>query len=329
MWDRILSYVYPTVHRVLDDGPTRSEIIALVPFDVTIGLKKQDTSVDVFALTEIVEDWLGNAFSNNTLGDDFARFTTVILEYQQPRFLLEDPRKLQTTYEASFDGVTVWTRTGDLVVPDETVVATIQTQAFIEDDELLLQALQSADASSGLGDAVTNVRASINSGGGDTPDDNSLDIIIIIAIVIAGLAFCLLGFALFMAWRHGKDRRGLKPLGSPDGAGATGDESDFGDSLPSKSRRASAAAKQATSPPKEIESGISGIYPESVISEDISTSLTAYYQSGMGGRERMGGNAGNNTLNDAASVSSMESYGYSLDGYANSIAPTNDKDEPY
>jgi hypothetical protein len=38
---------------------------------------------------------------------------------------------------------------------------------------------------------------------------------------------------------------------------------------------------------------------------------------------------GNNMLNDAASVSSMESYGYSLDGYTNSIAPTDAKDDPY
>lgn len=333
MWDRILSYVYPMVHRVLNDGPTRSEIVALVPFDVTIGFKKQDSAtVDVFALTDIVEEWLGSAFSNNTLGDAFARFTTVILDYQDPRFLLEDPRKLKTTFVASYEGVTVWSSTDNLGVPDEAVVATIQTQAFIDNSELLLQALQSADPSSGLGDAVTNAQASINSGSdGTSADDDSLDIIVIIAIVIAALAFCLLGFALFMAWRHGKERRGPKPLGSPVGAGGTGDESDFGDSsLPSKSKRASAAAKEATSPPKEIDSGLSAIYPESVISEDISTSLTAYYQSGLGsGRGRLVGNVGNNTLNDAASVSSMESYGYSLDGYTTSIVPFNDKDEPY
>jgi hypothetical protein len=333
MWGRILSYAYPMLHRALDGGPTKSEIVVLVPFDVTIGFKEQDSpGVDVFALTDVVEEWLSNAFSNSTIGEDFARFTTVILDNQDPRFLLEDPRKLQTTYVASYEGVTVWTKTGDLVVPDETIVATIQTQAFIEDNKLLLQALQSADASSGLGGVVTNVRASINTGADSTAadDDASLDIIIIIAIVIAALAFFLLAFALFMAWRQGKERRGPKPLGSPVGAGGTGDESDFGDSIPSRSKRASAAAMEATSPPKEIDPGLSGIYPESVISEDISTSLTAYYQSGMGGdRYRLGGNMGNNTLNDAASVSSMESYGYSLDGYATGIAPTNDKDELY
>lgn len=321
MWGRIL------------DEPQRSAIVDLVPFDVTIGLK-EDTNVDVFALTDIVEDWLGNAFSNNTLGDSFAQFATVILDNQDPRFLVEK-RELQATFVASYEGVTVWTRTGDLVVPDNTVVATIQTQAFIDDDELLLEALQSADSSTGLGDAVTNVKASINNNnnndGGSTSPDDSLDLIIIIAIAIAGLAFCLLGFALFMVWRNSRSER-MKELGSPAGAGATGDESEIEDSVPSKpgSKRLSAAAAAATSPPKEIEPGLSGLYPDSVISEDISTSLTAYYQSGIGGRGRNGpGKLAQNNFNDAASVSSMESYGYSLDGYTNSIAPTNDKDELY
>lgn len=116
----------------------------------------------------------------------------------------------------------------------------------------------------------------------------------------------------------------MRALSSPE---ATGDESEFNDSSKQgNSKRASAAANAATMPPREIDPSSSGIYPESVISEDISTSLTAYYQSGMtGGRKGFG----NNTLNDAASVSSMESYGYSLDGYTNSIAPSNDKDDPF
>jgi hypothetical protein len=54
----------------------------------------------------------------------------------------------------------------------------------------------------------------------------------------------------------------------------------------------------------------------SVISEDISTSLSQYYKSGMGragitNSDYARSNSG--MLNDAGSVSSMESYGYSLD----------------
>jgi len=75
-------------------------------------------------------------------------------------------------------------------------------------------------------------------------------------------------------------------------------------------------------------------YPDdSVISEDISSSLTAYYKSGMGyngNKNNSGGgrtsnnlnnNHQNNNFNDAASMSSMDSYGYSLDGYAPSLGP--------
>jgi hypothetical protein len=71
-------------------------------------------------------------------------------------------------------------------------------------------------------------------------------------------------------------------------------------------------------------------YPgDSVVSEDISSSLTAYYKSGMGynnqgGQPRHHLINGNNNMgggDDGASLSSMDSYGYSLDGYAPSLGP--------
>jgi len=75
--------------------------------------------------------------------------------------------------------------------------------------------------------------------------------------------------------------------------------------------------------------GAEADYPEdSVISEDISSSLTAYYKSGMGyagagGSKTSSGRPSNpsQNFNDAASISSMDSYGYSLDGYAPSLGP--------
>eukprot|EP00536_Pseudo-nitzschia_multiseries_P004597 jgi/Psemu1/10325/gm1.10325_g len=70
---------------------------------------------------------------------------------------------------------------------------------------------------------------------------------------------------------------------------------------------------------------------DSVISSDISSSLSAYYKSnfhtGSGGNNsnsngRTTGNGGGaKDFNDAASMSSMDSYGYSLDGYAPSLGP--------
>lgn len=46
--------------------------VELLPFDITVGLSDTEIDVDVFALTDIVEDWLGAAFDTNSLGDEFA-----------------------------------------------------------------------------------------------------------------------------------------------------------------------------------------------------------------------------------------------------------------
>mmetsp|Transcript_29407 Transcript_29407/g.44419 ORF Transcript_29407/g.44419 Transcript_29407/m.44419 type:complete len:482 (+) Transcript_29407:55-1500(+) len=71
----------------------------------------------------------------------------------------------------------------------------------------------------------------------------------------------------------------------------------------------------------------SGIYPEAVVSDDISSSLQDYYRSGLashGNASTIGGNstAGGRRVipGSDVSVSSMESYGYSLDGYVSSVA---------
>ena len=64
-------------------------------------------------------------------------------------------------------------------------------------------------------------------------------------------------------------------------------------------------------------------YPgDSVVSDDIKSSLTDYYKSGMGySGSRAGSARPASNFNDAASLSSMDSYGYSLDGYAPSLGP--------
>jgi flagellar basal body-associated protein FliL len=60
---------------------------------------------------------------------------------------------------------------------------------------------------------------------------------------------------------------------------------------------------------------------ESIVVEDISSSLTAYYKSGIYGNNGNKSGTSKNEFNDAASLSSMDSYGYSLDGYAPSLGP--------
>lgn len=83
-------------------------------------------------------------------------------------------------------------------------------------------------------------------------------------------------------------------------------------------------------------------YPESVISDsiisgsvmsgDISTSLSQYYRAGMGKASNADYGLGGGLLSDAGSVSSMESYGYSLDnmdGGVSAVVPTSDHPVPY
>jgi hypothetical protein len=161
-----------------------------------------------------------------------------------------------------------------------------------------------------------------NSGGG-------FEIVIIIAIVVASVAFFFLIFAIFWAWRYEKSNRdaylvNARKGGSADKIAKTGSDNSDDD--------ADGGSPKNSSPVQEVdvthrypgtvdgETITAAGYPASMISDDISSSLSQYYQSSMGG----GGNpylrSNANHMNDAASVSSMESYGYSLDGYAPSLA---------
>lgn len=305
---------------------TFSELVVLNPFKINL-LLQNETEVDVFALTDIVEDWLALSFAENEFPDTYAKFQSIILDYQEPpseRGLLR--RELQmTAFSAEFDGVSVWETTGSDIIPTETEVLALELNALVNQEDQLLEDLQDSE-SLGLGDNVVNVdsnlveRTAAPTSAPSSGDD--LDAVVIVAIVIAGLAFCLLVFALYMAWRYRASLEGSQQPSSRSKRKSKKAEN--------TSPNASPAANAAITPPSVIDhhdDGDTGIYPESLISEDISTSLTAYYRSGMGpsassNRNNSGG------LNDAASVSSMESYGYSLDGYASSIQPTKD-DDPY
>jgi len=173
---------------------------------------------------------------------------------------------------------------------------------------LLTSFTNETDTASGLGSAVVDVRATINPNADTTTDtgnaNNSgggLDVIIIVAICIASVAVILLIFACYMAWSGNRQRT------KKSGRKTVQDSYD----------------PAVVVVPSEIgnDKGNDQGYPDSVISEDISSSLTAYYKSGkttsmqMSLRDKQQASY----LNDAASVSSMESYGYSLDGYASSI----------
>jgi hypothetical protein len=346
-----------------EEERVRTDLVRLIPFDVQIAMTGGAESlqgVNIYALNDIVTDWMTDSFEtksmNQGLLSNTTSFDSIALEFRIPgtrrRALQgmegdEEVGAVPTTialYTASFDGVSLWERRGALSTPmDPELVELIQRATFLEGKQLLAL-LQSADPYTGLGELVVDVRAFI------TPDrtdqttvpssgsDNNLEIIIIIAIVVACLAFGLLMFAVVWAWRTDQTKRDAYKVGGnsiqrpPDG---TGSESDYDrdqssppqnknnhnntnhnniNNNPNNTLTSLNKHEQSMHPPSEIAPQS---YPESVISEDISTSLTAYYRSGMAGYS-MPKRAGE--LNDAASMSSMDSYGYSLDGYAPSLS---------
>lgn len=342
----------------------------------------EDTSgVDPFVLGDIVTDWMNDSFRNKSVAQGLlannTKFQTVALER---RF---DDRRLQRSlrtnevevrmlqeaigarlYTAHYSGVSLWERRGTDTTPiNPELVELLQRATFLEDNKLLTT-LQAADDSVGLGSRVVDVRAFITPPSLITPGSgaagtvvagtstDNLEIIIIIAIVVACMAFGLLMFAVAWAWRTDRQKRdeyktrAPKSGGSRGGTGGSRGSGNYnrrseGTASNSNSRNVhqqynhSYYNREATSPPSEIAPDDSGAYPDSVISEDISTSLTAYYKQGMTGygypsSGRRNGSSPSHSnpmtqprardFNDGASMSSMDSYGYSLDGYAPSLS---------
>jgi hypothetical protein len=288
-------------------------------------------------LREVVTSWINDSFQSKSLSQGLignqTTFQTVALSPKEAyrarrsrRHLQEDPVLLS----AIFTGVSLWERRGQGTSPiDPELVELIQRATFLEDNRLLTS-LQAASPASGLGFYVVNARANINPLGYDNPNSNlqgsttddsndNLEIIIIIAIIVACLAFALLMFAVLWAWTADRQKQQAyavdapKVMRSPDtGTGSTSDHDYEQNQPPKLSSSSPNHGEDQRLPPSMIQPQE---YPESVISEDIDQSLTSYYKSGMAGY-----NLPRRELNDAASMSSMDSYGYSLDGYAPSLS---------
>lgn len=348
----------------------RTDLVRLIPFDVQIAMTGPPADVNIYALTDIVTDWMTDSFitksANEALVSNLTTFDSLGLELRTNRRNLQaDPTATTTAtaniqlFTANYDGVSLWERRGLSTQPmDAEIVELIQRSTFLEDNTLLAM-LRGAEAFTGLGETVVDVRAYVSPPtAAPTPDNNddnnNLEIIIIIAIVVACLAFGLLMFAVIWAWRTDQSKRDAFTAHSHKGDRSTGipprmdvptgsEESDYNEPSPTGMTPPSAAGvdpyrisdtfspnalqhpNEHHLPPSEIgSSSPNGDYADSVISEDISTSLTAYYRSGMAGYSNTGGTRGSSgprELNDAASMSSMDSYGYSLDGYAPSLGP--------
>lgn len=340
--------------RSLQDGLER-QVIYLRPFDIKIALEgnRSPEDVNIYTLKQIVTDWMDASFKakseNEGLLSSGAAFDYVLLEIANRRDLqTEDPAP--TFYKAVFRGFSVWNLADAETEPvSSDLVELIQRATFLE-DKSLLELIRRADTEEfGLGSAVVDVRAEVpdgsinngDTGDGDDDTDATLQIIIMIAIIVACLAFCLLMFAVIWAWRTDRAKReaykiGRNPPGVADPAERKAPQSPKKPrSPPNKSPAHSPPPppklEQAkNNPPAEIPSESN--YPDSVISDsvlndsvisnDVETSFTGYSMP----HQQPAATTPSSTfqpreLNDAASVSSMDSYGYSLDGYASSLGP--------
>jgi len=340
-------------------GRGRIDLIGLIDFDVQV-LLTENSGVQLFDMTELVTSWMNDSFEQQLelrgIVGEYAELDTVILQERDEddrrklisslrggdttgsnRLLQADSNNAGEIYTAEFAGAALFTRNENQIRIDQEIVLDMQ-RITLANDTALLEALQDSKAKS-MGSAVLDVRAILNPSREQQKqnDDEGLEVVIIVAIVIACVAFLFLLFAIFWAWRYDKRNREAYLVGTagkrgdnnrPDGTGSDNSYNDDEERRTAKSTPPKSSEKAEDHPDYPSEIGgehVVGatIYPESVISEDISTSLSQYYRSGFGAAsyDAAGTSARDNyRLNDAASVSSMESYGYSLDGYVPSMA---------
>ncbi|VEU35293.1 unnamed protein product [Pseudo-nitzschia multistriata] len=440
----------------------RTDLLRLVPFQIQIAIRDETTGEEAELVSEIlyeggartlltdtITDWLVSSFASKSTGaagellgiGNATSFDSIALEMvgDSASTGTIDGQELSLV-QVSFEGVSLWERTGTGTAPMEAEnVELIQRATFLEDKRLrddLQAAIASLlydlglettesitildvrayitppgsilDGSGGGSDAQPTDSAGTQAQAGDSGADqnNNLEIIIIVAIVVACLAFALLIFAVVWAWRADRNDRGSSKSSSASGGRKRTKKKNAYDSVRDDDAEAAAAApaaggkggrrggkkstqqtakqqqREREQPPPQTR-GSRGIfskknrespepasspsrggmvigdttggrgvsvdisdnetddddtagnatndsYPilqpnDSVVSSDISSSLTAYYKSGMGygggSGSKNSGRSGARDFNDAASMSSMDSYGYSLDGYAPSLGP--------
>jgi hypothetical protein len=275
---------------------TTSTAIELIPFNVKLA-RVGNEDIDSVALMVTVTRWVEENMQSSVAELEYKySFRQVVLR------VFAAGENTASSYSVTYEGRTYWDENHE--IPTEAAVAAMQLQG-LDHYASLLNELKGVSESTGLGSNIVDARASFNRDDllnqpASVSSGSNIDSIMIWAIVIAVVASILLGAAIFLAWRSGKGEKEYDEGLATDG--------DFD---------VNRDPRNSTAPAETFHTA--GPYPESVISEDISSSLSAYYKQGMTGgyrtnKDHTGG------LNDAASVSSMESYGYSLDGYASSIA---------
>lgn len=326
-------------------GNAERQVVYLLEFDIRLALDGAPEDVNIYTLRQIVTSWLDDSYKakseNDSLLSSGATFDYVALDFVTRR-QLEEAAQPTNFYKAVFRGFTVWNlESASTAAVNSDFVELIQKATLLE-DKRLLDLLRQAEDEMGLGASVLDVRAELSAtAGGNTGDgeddatDETLEIIIMIAIIVACLAFCLLMFAVIWAWRTDRAKReAYKAQRREQNMEKTG-RAPPSSAPPAKDHKPpmgmapppATAPQTARAPPQEIPA--TSNYPDSVISDSIVTdSVVSNVESSYAGysmpHQAPAATAPSakfepRELNDAASMSSMDSYGYSLDGYASSL----------
>lgn len=335
----MLDWVRPALQRKLDTAVAgRVFLVDLHDFDVQIVLT-QNLAVN-YGVLDVVTEWMSNSFENQlTTGnyiDGYSSFDGIVVDDRNKSRSLQSSAQSGTAndvgglFTAQFTAAALFTRYANQIDIPVKILLDMQTKT-LKNETALLRYLKNSDAD-GLGAQVVDARAfisatdSISNSNGSASSNSSLDLVIIIAVTVACAAFVFLLFAILWAWRYDRQNRDAYLVKqNPDRTGSDSDDS------------AEKKAAQAKEPPVDMYPSVIGvnstrsICAESVLSDDIpqnviNTSLPQYYQAGISKDDYT--YEGNSTTfsvdyaanyraqNDAVSVSSMESYGYSLDGYS-------------
>ncbi len=314
------------------------DLVDLIPFDVQFALTV-NLDISIFEVTDIVSEWMSDVFRDQlvewgyTAEEEYAIFNRVILYDRQVRTLqeveevtpaLRGDRNLAQgfLYTARMGGHAAFSFSEEQSLPVPVAdILEIQRRTLQNRTAMLtLQSeLQQSDPD-GLGASLVALQSYLNpndvgrSSGQESTDD--LEMVIVIAVGVACAAFLFLILAVIWAWRY--DRRNRQAYLNSK-AGRTGSDTTFDDD--------GVRTTPNSSPRQDFPAVVDAAdhYPDSVITDDIATSLSLYYQSGMA--NAMNGQ-GRRNMGDAASVSSMESYGFSLDGYSPSVATPMPSDMP-
>lgn len=329
------------------------DTIDLIPFDVQLGLNEQ-TAISIFKVADIVTSWLRDAVKEKlkerryTEESNYAEFSNVYIKESSPNRRVLRQRELQSStqqtgvlYTARFVGTALFKRDKEnpLSIPANEFLD-IQIEIFNDKNAAfdLRDRLREADEK--LATQLAAVNAYLTKGGStnqpnrpagnnnNSTTNKQLQLVIIVAVCVAIVAFIFLIVAVVWAWQYDRRNRlaylndtGKQPKGTSDTADEEHAES---------SRKAEQKGLVPAPPLQSVYPNNAGPGNESVITDDISTSLSLYYRSGMAtsGNANMYARDKTTAVNDAASVSSMESYGYSLDGYAPTISAPQPSDMP-